>query len=214
MNLAYQIIIKRGVFFSLLFLTVFDSIAQSVYDQAGDDDIYSDYGYQYSNYSNSVYEFSEEEKYRKRQERFYKKSYDEEDLYNGGYRVKSRSSEVDYYAFGGIGSGNISNQVKSWFNSDSKNESPLPSNQEKYNNNEVGTIDGIDRLGEDGKSGLANNKDNGEILQPKDDKQTETAPPPPDEPDIPITSPLLSILMIVIMIGIAVFYLSNRFTVL
>jgi hypothetical protein len=214
MNLAYQISIKRGVFFSLLFLTVFDSIAQSVYDQAGDDDIYSDYGYQYSNYSNSVYEFSEEEKYRKRQERFYKKSYDEEDLYNGGYRVKSRSSEVDYYAFGGIGSGNISNQVKSWFNSDSKNESPLPSNQEKYNNNEVGTIDGIDRLGEDGKSGLANNKDNGEILQPKDDKQTETAPPPPDEPDIPITSPLLSILMIVIMIGIAVFYLSNRFTVL
>jgi hypothetical protein len=214
MNLAYQISIKRGVFFSLLFLTVFDSIAQSVYDQAGDDDIYSDYGYQYSNYSNSLYEFSEEEKYRKRQERFYKKSYDEEDLYNGGYRVKSRSSEVDYYAFGGIGSGNISNQVKSWFNSDSKNESPLPSNQEKYNNNEVGTIDGIDRLGEDGKSGLANNKDNGEILQPKDDKQTETAPPPPDEPDIPITSPLLSILMIVIMIGIAVFYLSNRFTVL
>jgi hypothetical protein len=214
MNLAYQISIKRGVFFSLLFLTVFDSIAQSVYDQAGDDDIYSDYGYQYSNYSNSVYEISEEEKYRKRQERFYKKSYDEEDLYNGGYRVKSRSSEVDYYAFGGIGSGNISNQVKSWFNSDSKNESPLPSNQEKYNNNEVGTIDGIDRLGEDGKSGLANNKDNGEILQPKDDKQTETAPPPPDEPDIPITSPLLSILMIVIMIGIAVFYLSNRFTVL
>jgi len=214
MNLAYQISIKRGVFFSLLFLTVFDSIAQSLYDQAGDDDIYSDYGYQYSNYSNSVYEFSEEEKYRKRQERFYKKSYDEEDLYNGGYRVKSRSSEVDYYAFGGIGSGNISNQVKSWFNSDSKNESPLPSNQEKYNNNEVGTIDGIDRLGEDGKSGLANNKDNGEILQPKDDKQTETAPPPPDEPDIPITSPLLSILMIVIMIGIAVFYLSNRFTVL
>jgi hypothetical protein len=51
-------------------------------------------------------------------------------------------------------------------------------------------------------------------LQPKDDKQNETAPPPPDEPDIPITSPLLSILMIVIMIGIAVFYLSNRFTVL
>jgi len=214
MNLAYQIIIKRGVFLGLLFLIVFDSIAQSLYDQAGDDDIYSDYGYQYSNYSNSVYEFSEEEKYRKRQERFYKKSYDEEDLYNGGYRVKSRSSEVDYYAFGGIGSGNISNQVKSWFNSDSKNESPLPSNQEKYNNNEVGTIDGIDRLGEDGKSGLANNEDNGEILQPKDDKQTETAPPPPDEPDIPITSPLLSILMIVIMIGIAVFYLSNRFTVL
>ncbi len=214
MNLAYQIIIKRGVFFSLLFLTAFDSIAQSAYGQAGDDDIYSDYGYQYSNYSNSVYEFSEEEKYRKRQERFYKKSYDEEDLYNGGYRVKSRSSEVDYYAFGGIGSGNIGNSVKSWFNRDSKNESPLPSNQEKYNNNEVGTIDGIDRLGEDGKSGLANNKDNGEILQPKDDKQTETAPPPPDEPDIPITSPLLSILMIVIMIGVAVFNLSNRFKIL
>ena len=214
MKLAYQINIKRGVFFGLLFLTAFDSIAQSANDPDGDYDIYGDYGYQNSNYSNSVYEFSEEEKYRKRQERFYKKSYDEEDLYNGGYRVKSRSSEVDYYAFGGIGSGNIGNRVKSWFNSDSKNESPIPSNQEKYNNNEVGTIDGIDRLGEDGKSGLANNKDNGEVLQPKDNKQTETAPPPPDEPDIPITSPLLSILMIAIMISIAVFYLSNRFKVL
>ena len=51
MNLAYQINIKRGVFFGLLFLTAFDSIAQSAYDQAGDDDIYSDYGYQYSNLS-------------------------------------------------------------------------------------------------------------------------------------------------------------------
>jgi len=209
MKLIHQINIIKLVFFSILFLTALASNAQSDYGRTED---YDNYYNDYHNYNNSYYEFSEEENYRTRQERFYKKSYDEEDLYNGGYKLRNRSNEANYYSFGGVSTGNIGTRVRSWFNSDSKNESPLPDNQEKYNNNEVGTIDGIDRLGEDGKSGFANNRDNGGVLQPKDDKQIETVPPPPDEPDIPITSPILSLLMLTAMLGIGCIYLTKSST--
>lgn len=214
MNLAYQIIIKSLVFFCLLFLTAFDSISQSAYDREADFDNYGDFGNEYTNYSNYSYEFSEEDKYRMRQERFYKKSFNEEDLYNGGYRVKSNSSEGNYYTFGGVGSGNIAARAKSWLND--KNVIPFTTTPQQSSSNEVGLIDGIDKLGEDGKSGVTNinNQDKGGVVNPKDNRQTETVPPPPDEPDIPISSPILSLIMIVVMIGIAVFHLSNGLKVL
>jgi hypothetical protein len=194
MNLSYFFKIKGLVFLVLMFLITFNSYAQTIYDQEEDYSTNSDHN---------------DEQYRNFQDGNYKNSYSEEDLYNGGYKVKKHANEANQSSSGGIGSFSIDTRAKFWFNN--KRASPANNTPQKNTNKEVGVIDGTDRLGEDGESGFAdlNNQDKGGVVYPIDDRKTETAPPPPDEPDIPISSPLLSLFLLVVMIGLGFFYLSN-----
>jgi hypothetical protein len=184
----------KFIILSLLLVIAENAIAQysGEYDYNEDD---YDGNYEYNNYNNNSYQRYSEDEYRRRQERFYKKSYEEEDLYNGGYRRKNYSSSENYYGFGGINMGGINSKSNPRFGDDNITKPKEPRNND-LDNREVGVIDGIDKLGQDGKGGISNSTNPGEgrgELDPKGDKKTEDAPPPPDEPDIPIDTavPLL-----------------------
>jgi hypothetical protein len=91
--------------------------------------------------------------------------------------------------------GGINSKSNPRFGDDNITKPKEPRNND-LDNREVGVIDGIDKLGQDGKGGISNSTNPGEgrgELDPKGDKKTEDAPPPPDEPDIPIDTavPLL-----------------------
>lgn len=184
----------KFIILSLLLVIAENAIAQysGEYDYNEDD---YDGNYEYNNYNNNSYQRYSEDEYRRRQERFYKKSYEEEDLYNGGYRRKNYSSSENYYGFGGINMGGINSKSNPRFGDDNIT-TPKETRNNDLDNREVGVIDGIDKLGQDGKGGISNSTNPGEgrgELDPKGDKKTEDAPPPPDEPDIPIDTavPLL-----------------------
>lgn len=174
-----------------IILSIFSnvSIAQYADDYGYNEDDY-DGEYEYNSYNNNYYQRYSEDEYRKRQERFYKKSYEEEDLYNGGYRRKNYSSSESYYGVGGLNMGGIGSKGNSWFGGNN-NDVPTPvkpRNFDPFDTKEVGIVDGVDRLADDAKGATTTNdpsKGVGEI-NPGDDKKTETAPPPPDEPDIPV----------------------------
>jgi len=191
--------VYKTIKFIILFLLLViadNAIAQysGEYDYNEDD---YDGNYEYNNYNNNTYQRYSEDEYRRRQERFYKKSYEEEDLYNGGYRRKNYSSSEGYYGGGGIGIGigGLNSKSNPRFGDDNIIKPKEPRNND-LDNREVGDIDGIDKLGQDGKGGISNSTNPGEgrgELDPKGDKKTEDAPPPPDEPDIPVNTaiPLL-----------------------
>lgn len=179
------------------------------YDYSG----YDDYHKETRKYNNHNYEYYEEDEYRKRQDRFYKKSYNEEDLYNGGYRRKNYSGSESYYGHGGLNMGGIHSKSNSWFgNSDNINETK-PKLRDFFDTREVGEADDIDRISNDAKNGVSvglnPGQERGEI-NPGDERKTETAPPPPDEPDIPITSKELSLFMMIVMTLIGVYHLSKK----
>lgn len=185
---------KKFIILSLLLVIADNAIAQYSGEYDNNEDDY-DGNYEYNNYNNNSYQRYSEDEYRRRQERFYKKSYEEEDLYNGGYRKKNYSSSENYYGFGGINMGGINSKSNQRFGNDNIPKPKEPRNND-LDNREVGIIDGIDKLGQDGKGGISNSTNPGEgrgEIDPKGDKKTEDAPPPPDEPDIPIDTaiPLL-----------------------
>jgi hypothetical protein len=180
----------KSVILTILLITTNVVMAQQSDDYGYNEDDY-DGDYEYNSYNNSYYQRGTEDEYRKRQERFYKKSYEEEDLYNGGYRRKNYSSSESYYGIGGLNMGGINARSKSWFggNDDDENTPIVKQrNIDGLDNREVGIIEGVDRIGGDGKGGVATKADpnQGKEITPGDDKKTETAPPPPDEPDIPV----------------------------
>lgn len=176
--------------FALLFLLTNVSMAQYADEYGYNEDDY-DGQYEYNSYNNNYYQRYSEDEYRKRQERFYKKSYEEEDLYNGGYRRKNYSSSESYYGVGGLNMGGVGSKSNSWFGGNNNTDAPTPTKPRNFNafdTKEVGIVDGIDRISDDAKD-ITTSKDpglgRGEI-NPGDDKKTEGAPPPPDEPDIPV----------------------------
>ena len=168
------------------------STAQYADEYGYDEDEY-DGQYEYNSYNNNYYQRYSEDEYRKRQERFYKKSYEEEDLYNGGYRRKNYSSSESYYGVGGLNMGGVGTKSTSWFGGDNTTPTPIkPRNFNPFDTKEVGIVDGIDRVSDDAKGGVSTSTDPdkgvGEI-NPGDDRKTEGGPPPPpDEPDIPVNT--------------------------
>lgn len=188
--------VYKTIKFIILFLLLViadNAIAQYSGEYDYNEDEY-DGSYEYNHYNNNIYERYSEDEYRRRQERFYRKSYEEEDLYNGGYRRKNYSSSEGYYGGGGIGIGGL-NKSSSKFGG---NNLPTPTKpiDRDLESKEIGVIDGIDKMGQDGKGGVSNTTNPGEgrgEIDPKGDKKTEDAPPPPDEPDIPVNTaiPLL-----------------------
>lgn len=180
----------RLLIFILLSVLTKVSVAQYADDYGYNEDDY-DGEYEYNSYNNNYYQRYSEDEYRKRQERFYKKSYEEEDLYNGGYRRKNYSSSESYYGVGGLNMGGIGSKGNSWFGGNNNNvPTPTrPKNNDLFDTREVGVVDGIDRISDDAKGGVTTSTDPGKgvgEINPGDDKKTETAPPPPDEPDIPV----------------------------
>ncbi len=179
----------KFLIFTILSILTNISVAQYADDYGYDENDY-DGDYEYNSYNNNYYQRYSEDEYRKRQERFYKKSYEEEDLYNGGYRRKNYSTSESYYGVGGLNMGGIGTKSNSWFGgNDNSTQAPLkPRSNDFFDTREVGEIDDIDRVSNDAKGGVNTSTDpggKGEI-NPGDDKKTETAPPPPDEPDIPV----------------------------
>ena len=179
--------------FKFLIITILSmltniSVAQYADDYGYNEDDY-DGEYEYNSYNNNYYQRYSEDEYRKRQERFYKKSYEEEDLYNGGYRRKNYSSSESYYGVGGLNMGGIGSKGNSWFGGNNSDvPTPTKPRTDFFDTREVGEIDGIDRLSNDAK-GVNTNTEPGKgvgEINPGDDKKTESAPPPPDEPDIPV----------------------------
>lgn len=174
-----------------IILSIFSnvSIAQYADDYGYNEDDY-DGEYEYNSYNNNYYQRYSEDEYRKRQERFYKKSYEEEDLYNGGYRRKNYSSSENYYGVGGLNMGGIGSKGNSWFGGNNNTPTPIkPRGFDGFDTKEVGVIDGVDRISDDAKGGVTTSTDPGKgvgEINPGDDKKTESAPPPPDEPDIPV----------------------------
>ncbi len=189
--------VYKTIKFIILFLLLViadNAIAQYSGEYDYNEDEY-DGSYEYNHYNNNIYERYSEDEYRKRQERFYRKSYEEEDLYNGGYRRKNYSSSDGYYNGNGLGIGGLNGKSSSRFGG---NNLPTPTKPKDRDleNKEIGIIDGIDKMGQDGKGGVSNSDNPGQgrgEIDPKDDKKTEDAPPPPDEPDIPVDTaiPLL-----------------------
>lgn len=179
----------KSVILAILLITTNVATAQYADDYGYNEDDY-DGDYEYNSYNNSYYQRGTEDEYRKRQELFYKKSYDEEDLYNGGYRRKNHSSTESYYGVGGLNIGGINSRSNSWFggNDDAESTPLKPRNIDGLDNREAGISDGNDQLGGDGKGGVTTKADpnQGKEITPGDDRKTETAPPPPDEPDIPV----------------------------
>lgn len=165
------------------------AIAQYSEEYGYNEDDY-DGDYEYNSYNNNYYQRYSEDEYRKRQERFYKKSYEEEDLYNGGYRRKNYSSSESYYGVGGLNMGGIgSKSNSSWFGSNNSDVPTKARNIDFFDTRAAKEIDGIDRISDDAKGGVANGTDTGKgvgEINPGGDKKTEDAPPPPDEPDIPV----------------------------
>ncbi len=151
-----------------------------------------DYDGEYE-YNNSYYERYSEDEYRKRQEKAYKKSYSEEELYNGGYRRKTGGSYENQNSYGGgINLGGFSSSSKSssnsWFGSNNSESTPTkPRNIQQFDTREVGDIRGIDKLGGNGDGVVDRNFNpiDGKETDPKQRKE-EGIPPPPDEPDIPV----------------------------
>jgi hypothetical protein len=181
--------LKLLVFIILTIITNV-SIAQYADNYGYSEDDY-DGEYEYNSYNNNYYQRYSEDEYRKRQERFYKKSYEEEDLYNGGYRRKNYSSSESYYGVGGLNMGGIGSKGNSWFGGNNIDvPTPTkPKNNDFFDTRETGVVDGIDRISDDAKGGINKSGDPGKgvgEINPGDDKKTESAPPPPDEPDIPV----------------------------
>ncbi len=183
--------VYKTIKFIILFLLLViadNAIAQYSGEYDYNEDEY-DGSYEYNHYNNNIYERYSEDEYRRRQERFYRKSYEEEDLYNGGYRRKNYSSSEGYYGGGGIGIGGL-NKSSSKFGGNNLLTPTKPIDRD-LESKEIGVIDGIDKMGQDGKGGVSNSTNPGEgrgEIDPKGDKKTEDAPPPPDEPDIPVNT--------------------------
>lgn len=181
----------KSVILAILLITTNAAKAQYSDDYGYNEDDY-DGDYEYDSYNNSYYQRGTEDEYRKRQGRFYKKSYNEDDLYNGGYRRNNYSSTESYYGVGGLNMGGIIGKSNSWFGGENNNDNPTPTkprNNDFFDTREVKETDGIDRISDDAKGGVKTNMDPGTgsgQVNPGDDRKTETAPPPPDEPDIPV----------------------------
>jgi hypothetical protein len=215
MHSLFKLIFNYTSIFVLTLLATNTSIAQTGgYDEDYEHDYsgYEDYNKETRKYNNYNYELDEEDGYRKRQDRFYKKSYNEEDLYNGGYKRKNYSPSENNYGIGGLNVGGINSRSNSWFGRGENVNENKPKLRDFFDTREVGETDGIDRISNDAKNGVSvglnPGQERGEI-NPGDERQTETAPPPPDEPDIPITSKGLSLFMIVVMTLIVVFYTND-----
>lgn len=147
------------------------------------------------------YEYSEQDKYNpqndfyNRSERNLKRSYEEDELYNGGYRRKPGSSENSSIGVGGsVNLGGFSRK-----RSNNAADDELPVNSPKFNRhdgleNGVGT-NGNSHTDEHTFSELQEGYEPGKGQENPDTSDPKTPPPPPDEPDVPIDSavPLLVI---------------------
>jgi len=164
--------------FTLLCLSYTVSAQEGSYEDEYDDE----YDYNENNYNNNYYERYSEAEYRKRNERFYKKSYKEEDLYNGGYRSKSNSEN---YAGSSIGGWSLFNFGKSSSNDNENPDAPKEVIPKKFNRYE-GIENGVGTADNDG--GVTFNDgtqsfEPGKGQQKPNDPKDEQTPPPPDDPD-------------------------------
>lgn len=186
----------------VLFLNQGSLLAQD-YEEEYDDD---DYGYTTNSYNNEQYQKYTEQEYKRRNDRFYKKSYKEEDLYNGRYRSKENN---DYNGANGLGGGgwNLWSTNKK-DNSVSTPNSPYEAPKPKWN-----PKDGI----ENGVGQNPNGKDHETFsgsdvftpgkgrANPNDSDPDSKVPPPPDEPDVPVDT------AIPLLISGAILLVSYRF---
>lgn len=181
----------------MLVLGITPVVAQH-YEQDYEDE--EDYDYSQNNYNNNYYEKYSEEEYKRRNERFYKRSYREEDLYNGGYRSRTYNENQTSTPGGGWGLFNFGKK-----NGSNDNNDPSAPTNPKFNR-----YDGIENgVGQGPNSGKAEGFNEptqhfepgkGQVT-PGNDGDAKTVPPPPDEPDVPVDTaiPLLIALGICIV---------------
>ena len=172
----------KYIFACILVFSLTQLFAQKSNNDYSEDD---DYEYSENNYNNDYYERYSEAEYKRRNERFYKKSYREEDLYNGGYRNRNYSDNNPNSS--GLGGWSLFN-----FNKKNTNDAntDIPYNEPKKFNRYDGIENGVGET-KDPKGQMFNetpgNFEPGKGQEkPGDDQDSKTVPPPPDEPDVPV----------------------------
>ena len=175
--------IMKFVFACLLVFSLTSVFAQKGnYNDYNEDE---DYDYSENNYNNDYYERYSEAEYKRRNERFYKKSYREEDLYNGGYRNRNYSDNNPNGS--GVGGWSLFNFNKKNTN-DATND--IPDNEPKKFNRYDGIENGVGEAKDPKGNTFSETPGNFEPgkgqEKPGDDQDSKTVPPPPDEPDVPV----------------------------
>lgn len=173
----------KFVFACLLVFSLTSAFAQKGnYNDYSEDE---DYDYSENNYNNDYYERYSEAEYKRRNERFYKKSYREEDLYNGGYRNRNYSDNNPNGS--GVGGWSLFNFNKKNTN-DATND--IPDNEPKKFNRYDGIENGVGEAKDPKGNTFSETPGNFEPgkgqEKPGDDQDSKTVPPPPDEPDVPV----------------------------
>lgn len=159
------------------------------------------------------YEYSQQDKYNpqndfyNRSERTMKKSYEEDELYNGGYRRKPGSSENNAIGVGGTVNLGSFNHRKRSSSSDDNMPTPTPKfNRHEGIENGVG-IDNGGQADEHSFNDLQGGYEPGKGRENPDSSDPKTPPPPPDEPDVPIDSAVP--LLVVLGVGLAGYQFSG-----
>ncbi len=192
--------IKFSLFVLFMLVLGTTSVVAQQYEQDYEDE--EDYDYSQNNYNNNYYEKYSEQEYKRRNERFYKRSYREEDLYNGGYRSRTYNENQTSTPGGGWGLFSFGKK-----NNGTNDESPSAPSNPRFNR-----YDGIENgVGQGPNSGKAEGFNEptqhfepgkGQVT-PGGDGDSKTVPPPPDEPDVPVDTAIP--LLIAFAIGIVSF---------
>lgn len=163
------------------------------------------------NYNNDYYERYSEEEYKRRNEKFYKKSYKEQDLYNGRY--KALRGADGYSNTEGGSAWSLFNFNKYDINKPTEEvPTPSPKRFNRYEGIENGVAEADNSNGNTFNSS-PNFFEPGKGAEKPGHEIDSKVPPPPDEPDVPVSSPLLSLIMLGIMSGIACYFfptVSNK----
>jgi hypothetical protein len=190
-----------------IFVCLFVFLLIPVFAQKGSYNQYSEeeeYDYSENNYNNDYYERYSEAEYKRRNERFYKKSYKEEDLYNGGYRNRN-------YADNNTNGSSVGGWTLFNFNKNNSNQptNDIPDNEPKKFNRYDGIENGVSEV-KDPKGSIFNEA-SGSFEpgkgqeKPGDDEDSKTVPPPPDEPDVPVDTAI----PFLILAGVLLVILKN-----
>jgi hypothetical protein len=179
----------------LILASYTSSYAQSYEDQ--DYDYEEDY-----NYNNDYYERYSEAEYKRRNERFYKKSYREQDLYNGGY--KARSNPNDNSSTASVGGWSLLNFTK-------RKDNPITDDDLNNESRKFNRYEGIEKgVGEATNMNDVSINAGTSYFEPGKGAERpgreidDKVPPPPDEPDVPITNPILTFSLFVVMVLLGV----------
>ncbi|MCU0421826.1 MAG: hypothetical protein MUC81_03365 [Bacteroidia bacterium] len=190
---------------SVVILLMLSNIANAQYGNT--EEYEDDYSVEYEseNYNNSYYERSSEEDYYKRYQRNIKRSYKEEELYNGGYRnINTNNSQIEatagFTGWRSMGNWNKNNSPEIPFDENKK-----PNSRSFFQNNiedgDIKPAKGGKGSGHVGKDGAPSDEPGTGGDQPGNGGDEKTPDPPPDDPDIPINDYIFELLILGIILG-------------